>query len=118
MMRYEYCSSKNEIYLKASGVLTADDCIDYFQHLDESGVVDSPALEYVHFTNLESADVSFEGVERVRAAFIAHNHGQKLAKSIFIADSDLSYGIARMIGSALADVFPSFEITKISVAGA
>ena len=112
MMTYEYDKDNSIIHLKASGILVVSDPINYFKDLDNNPDFESKAEEHVYFTDLEDIAFTFTDVMEIRSAFKKYGHGDKVSHVTFFVDSELSYGMARMVTTMLDDVFESYEIVR------
>jgi hypothetical protein len=110
MMTYEYDAENSIIHLKASGVLVVDDPINYFREIDNDPAFRPKAEERIYFTHLDDIKFSFNDIVLIRNAFEQYGHGDKISHGLFIADSDLSYGMARMVMSIFGEVFDRFTV--------
>ncbi len=114
MMTYKYDPIKSIIHLRASGVLVVSDPINYFRKLDEDPTFKPKAEELIYFTNLEDIAFSYHDIVSIRNAFRQYSHRDKISRGIFIVDSDLTFGMARMVSSILEDTFDKFTIERIA----
>lgn len=112
MMTYEYDPATSTIHLHATGVLVAGDPIGYFEALDNDPCFRAPAEELIYFVGLDDIAWTFREVFLIRAAFERFGHGAKISSGKFIVDSDLSYGMARMVVGVFEGVFDSFTIER------
>ena len=112
MMKYEYDPEKGVVELHASGVLVASDPINYFKELDADPNFKPKVEEHVYFTDLEDIQVPYDDFPAIKSAFKSYKHADKLRKVIFYTDSDLSYGVARMILSIFDGEFEEVSIIK------
>lgn len=114
MMTYELEPENALIHLRASGVLVVSDPVNYFKQLDEDQDFKAKAEERIYFTDLEDIAFSYNDIVQIKSAFEKYAHGEKISHGVFIVDSDLSYGMARMVISIFDDVFDKFKIERIS----
>jgi hypothetical protein len=112
MMTYEYDPINSVIHLRASGVLVASDPIEYFRQINEDPSFKPKAEERIYFTNLDDITFSFTDVISIRAAFERYGHGEKISHGVFVVDSDLSFGMARMVVTLFDKVFDNFTIER------
>jgi len=112
MMSYEYDSENNVIHLRASGVLVVSDPVNYFRALDDDPAFKPKAEELIYFTDLDDIKFSYSDTIQIRSAFEMYKHGDKISNGIFIVDSDLSYGMARMVMSVFDGVFNNFTVKR------
>ncbi len=113
MMTYEYDAEANIVHLRASGVLVRDDPISYFHALSQDQELKPQAIERVYFENLEDIAFSYSDICQIRDTFDFLGHGDRFAYTVFITDSDLSYGMARMIISIIEHPTHDFRIERI-----
>lgn len=114
MMTYEYDPDNSVIHLRASGVLVVNDPINYFRQIDEDPTFKPKAEERIYFTDLDDIAFSFNEILLIRDAFERYGHGEKISHGIFIVDSDLSFGMARMVMTIFGDVFDNFTVERKS----
>jgi len=112
MMTYEYDPVRSIIHLRASGVLVASDPINYFRALDKDPAFHPKAEERIYFTNLEDISFTYQDIVAIRKAFEEYGHGDKISHGLFIVDSDLSFGMARMVMAIFDDTFSNFSIER------
>jgi hypothetical protein len=91
----------------------ASDPMNYFREIDEDPTFKPMAEERIYFTNLDDIAFTYHDIVSIRNAFKLYGHGAKISHGIFIADSDLSFGMARMVISILEDTFDKFSIERI-----
>ena len=113
MMTYEFDEENAVIHLRASGTLVASDPINYFQQLDADSEFRPKAEERVYFTELEDIAFSYSDILLIKHAYQQNHHGEKLSRVIFITDSDLSFGMARMVVSIFGEVFEDVAIERL-----
>ena len=113
MMTYQYDPDDNVIHLRASGVLVKDDPIAYFEALNDDTSLKPAAEEKVYFQDLEDIAFTYKDIEEIRAAFDQFNHGDKLSNTVFLFDSDFTYGMARMVIAILEPLGHGFDIERI-----
>ena len=112
MMTYEYDPVNSIIHLHATGTLVASDPIGYFKRIDNDPVFQAPAEELIYFVGLDDIAWKYSDVFAIRDAFESYNHGSKISSGKFIVDSDLSYGMARMVIAVFDRVFEKFVIER------
>ena len=112
MMTYEYDPVNSIIHLHATGILVASDPINYFKRIDNDPVFQPPAEELVYLVGLDDITWRYSDIFRIREAFESYNHGSKISSGKFIVDSDLSYGMARMVIAIFDTVFEKFTIER------
>ncbi len=114
MMTYEYDPHANIIHLRASGVLVKADPLGYFEALSNDATLKPKAEERVYFQDLDDIAFTYRDIEEIRQAFKYHRHDDKLSRTIFLVDSDFTFGMARMIVSILGPTDHDFRIERVS----
>ena len=114
MMSYTYDPEENIIHLRASGVLVRQDPIDYFQAVANDSDIKANAEERVYFMGVENIVFTYLDIEAISEAFEHFKHGEKLSRTVFVVDSDFTFGMARMITAILEPVGHDFRIERVS----
>ena len=112
MMTYEYDAENSVIHLRASGVLTVSDPINYFRQIDEDPLFKPKAAERIYFTNVDDITFSFMDVIAIREAFLKYGHGDKISHGVFVVDSEFTFGMARMVMRIFEGFFDHFTIEQ------
>ena len=112
MMTYEYDSKLNIIHLRAAGVLVRDDPISYFHAIAKDTSIKPGAIERVYFQELDDIAFTYTDIEQIRDTFNHLEHYKRLSYTVFVTDSDLSFGMARMIESVFDHPSHEFRIER------
>ena len=112
MMTYEYDPELNIIHLHATEILVRDDTIAYFHQIAKDTAVKPGAIERVYFQKLVDIAFTYTDIEQIREAFDRLEHSKRLAYTVFITNSDLTYGMARMIVSIFDHPSHEFRIER------
>ena len=113
MMTYDYDPDQNVIHLHASGVLVKEDAISYFKALANDPSIEPNAEEKVYFQDVENIAFTYKDIEEISDAFDYYQHGEKLSHTVFLVDSDFTYGMARMIISIFEPKRHDFRIERV-----
>ena len=113
MMIYTYDPDDNVIHLRASGVLVKQDPISYFKSLANDPDLKPQAEERVYFQDLENIAFTYLDIEEIVDAFEHYKHGEKLSGTVFLVDSDFTFGMARMIVSIFEPLGHDFRIVRV-----
>ena len=114
MMTYRYDPEENMIHLQASGTLVRDDPISYFRDVANDTAIKSDAIERVYFQNLDDIAFTYSDILQISAAFDKYQHASRLSYSVFVTDSDFTYGMARMIISIFGYLDHDFRIERVA----
>ena len=112
MMTYDYDPVANVIHLRATGVLVKGDPITYFHAIAKDPSIKPDAIERVYFQNLDDIAFSYSDIESIRDTFGRLEHDKRLAYTVFLVDSDFSYGMARMIKGIFGHPTHEFRIER------
>ncbi len=113
MLTYTYDPEKNIIHLRASGILVKQDPIDYFKAVANDPAIRANAEERVYFQDIENIAFTYMDVEEISEAFVHYKHGEKLSRTVFLVDSDFTFGMARMIISIFEPIGHDFRIERV-----
>ncbi len=114
MMTYEYDAKLNIIHLRAAGVLVRDDPISYFHAIArDTSIKSGTTIERVYFQELDDIAFTYTDIQQIRDTFNHLEHYKQLLYTVFITDSDLTYGMARMIVSIFDHPSHEFIIERV-----
>lgn len=98
-MKIEYYVSQNGLRIETypKGVLDLKSTIDYFGKLQNDKTVKQGAIEIVYFKYVSDFKISYlEGTE-ITKSYQNPKSAQKIKATIFVCETDLAYGIGRML---------------------
>ena len=124
VVEYKYDKQSGIIYVYPGERLCFEDMRRYFQAIGSDETVKSGYVELVHFDQIKSFDMSADQAAQA-SELIKHMVDKKEEKAaVVIANTDLQYGMARMLSIILDDYFPvsivrtkdeaMFEIDKLT----
>jgi hypothetical protein len=98
-MSIEYSVSHNGLRIETfpNGVLDMKDTIDYFARLKNDKNIKQGAIEVVYFRYVTDFKISFLESERITKNYQDPKDSQMIAATIFVCETDLAYGIGRML---------------------
>ena len=114
MMTYSYDAESNTVCVVAEGRVSPDDPIAYFKRVSMDPEIQRGALEIVDLSKVTAADFGYADVSRIRQEFERFCHYRRFAKTVFRANSDLTYGLARMISTLLEPAGHPFDVERVS----
>lgn len=114
MIEYHYSSKENIIYTFPNGMLTAEKALKHFFNLENDSSIAPGATEQVSFQKLEDIKFSHSDTISLRTKYQQVMEKLKLAKLEFIVDSDLSYGMARMVQTVFETLDLEISIKRLN----
>ena len=100
-MTIEYNVSPNGKRIEAfpKGVLDIAKTIEYFDKLQNDARVKPGAVEFVYFKNVTNFKISYSESKEITESYQKPKETQKISETVFICETDLAYGIGRMLQS-------------------
>ncbi|MBU0988274.1 MAG: hypothetical protein KKH68_13585 [Proteobacteria bacterium] len=98
-MTIEYNVSQNgqRIDTFPRGVLDIKETVDYFGRLKNDKKIRQGAVEIVYFKYVTNFKISYTESEKITKSYQEPKAIQMIDKTIFVCETDLSYGIGRML---------------------
>lgn len=98
-MTIEYDIDKEGLKIETfpKGVLDLKETIDYFDRLQKDNRVKHGAIEIVYFKRVTDFQFSFSEGENITRSYQKPELIQKIVVTVFVCETDLAYGIGRML---------------------
>ena len=98
-MTITYTVSQDGLRIKAipKGRLSTRETIDYFNCLKNDKRVKKGAIEIVYFKDVTDFKISFQESENITINYQETKEIKTILSTIFVCESDLAYGIGRML---------------------
>jgi hypothetical protein len=98
-MSIEYTVSQNGLRIDTypEGVLDTKETIDYFGRLKNDKKIKQGAVEIVYFKKVTNFNISYSESENITKSYQEPKALQMIEATIFVCDTDLAYGIGRML---------------------
>lgn len=98
-MSIEYTVSQNGLRIDTypEGVLDTKETIDYFGRLKNDKKIKQGAVEIVYFKKVTNFNISYSESENITISYQEPKALQMIEATIFVCDTDLAYGIGRML---------------------
>jgi hypothetical protein len=96
-LRYEYDQDQNIVNTYPYDELSTLEIADYFIEMIKDDEIRMGFIELVNFENVENFLISYNEAEKIIKAYNALNELKNIRATIFIAERDLHYGMARML---------------------
>ena len=79
------------------GVLDIQKTMDYFARLQNDEIIKPGAIEIVYFKDVTDFKISYLESEEITKNYQTPKNIQKINKTVFVCETDLAYGIGRML---------------------
>ena len=96
-VRYEYDQDQSIVNTYPYGELSTLEIADYFKEMIRDDEIRIGFIEVVHFKDVENFRFSYNEAEYILKAYNALNDEKNVRATIFIAERDMHYGMARML---------------------
>ena len=98
-MSIEYNVSQNGLRIETfpKGVLDIQKTIDYFERLKIDNRIKRGAIEIVNFNKVTDFKISYLESEQITKSYQSPKELQMINATIFLCETDLAYGIGRML---------------------
>ena len=97
MVNYNISADGKRIDTFPKGVLEIKDAMDYFMRLSNDATVTRGAIEIVHFKDVTDFKMSYSEMDTIDKGFQIPKSVQKIDQTIFVCETNLAYGIGRML---------------------
>ena len=85
----------------------------YFDALVEDSSVARDAIEVVRFRNVADFKISFSDCQNIVQAYRNPKNHKRIKATIFVGETDLAYGIARMLQIAFEMEMPEHSVSVV-----
>ena len=111
-MSIEYNVSQNGLRIETfpKGVLETKGTIDYFAKLKNDTRIQKGAVEVVNFKNVTDFQISYLECETIAESFKEPKDIKMINSTVFVCETDLSYGIGRMLNALHEIVNPNHKV--------
>ena len=98
-MSIHYDVSENGLRIDTfpKGVLKIDQVIEYFGNLSNDNRINPGAIEIIHFKDVTDFKITYSESEIIASSFQEPKSLLHIEATIFICESDLAFGIGRML---------------------
>lgn len=114
MVHYQYNLEENHILTYPEGILVVPDVINYFRALMIDDRIRAGAIEIVHFIGLKDIAFTYSGCVQLSETFRKLKKIKGIAETWFIVESNLTFGMARMLQTVFERIDHPIEIKKVS----
>ncbi len=85
------------VYTTPSGVLNIEDTLQYFTELSADKRLKHGCIEIVCFSQVTEFQLTYTESEAITLSYQGPKRERKISSTIFVCESDLAYGIGRML---------------------
>ena len=118
-MSIEYNVSQNGLRIEAfpKGVLDIKETIDYFGRLKNDKKIRHGAIEIVYFKQVTDFKISYSESEKITKSYQEPKSTQMIYATIFVCETDLAYGIGRMLQAFHEITNPEHKVVVVRSEG-
>lgn len=96
-IEYNVSQDGTRINTFPKGVLDIKETIDYFNRITRDSKIKPGAVEVVYFTEVADFKISYVESEKIAQNYQEPKKSLLIDKTIFVCETDLAYGIGRML---------------------
>ncbi len=98
-MTIEYNVTEDGLRIECfpKGILDVNQTVDYFMRLKNDARVKEGSIEIVYFNEVTDFRINFTESEEIAEKYQAAKSQQIIKATLFVCQSDLAYGIGRML---------------------
>ena len=85
------------VYTKPSGVLNTEDTLQYFTEFSVDKRIKNGCIEIVCFSRVTDFQLTYTESEAITLSYHGMKREQRICATVFVCESDLAYGIGRML---------------------
>lgn len=97
MVNYKISADGKRIDAFPKGILQIADAMDYFGRLSQDTMIQQGAVEIVHFKDVTDFKMSYSEMGSIAKGFQVPKSIQNINQTIFVCQTNLAYGIGRML---------------------
>ena len=114
-MTIDYTVSEDgkRINTHVKGILDINTTIDYFGRISNDINIKPGAVEIVDFKDVTDFKISYVESERITRSFKQPKGALLIAKTVFVCENDLAYGIGRMLQTFHNITNPDHDVTVV-----
>ncbi|MCF7822665.1 MAG: hypothetical protein K9N35_00685 [Candidatus Marinimicrobia bacterium] len=114
-MEIEYTVSQDGLNIETfpKGVLDLPKTLEYFDRLQNDSKIKPGAIEIVYFKNVTDFKISFSESKEIPKSYQSLKEIQKIIKTVFVCETDLAYGIGRMLQTFHEQANPNHKVTVV-----
>ena len=112
MFTYTYDAAENTISTSASGVIKTQDVLDLFERYLEDDAIRNGAIENVSLIGAQDLQLFFTDIMRIRTKFKKVVDEKAISHTTLHVETDVEYGIARMVQTLFEEIDHRIEIER------
>ena len=116
-MTIEYKVSQNGLRIETypRGILDVNETINYFARLKNDKNIMKGAIEIVYFKYVTDFKISYSESQKISRSYHEPKALQMIDATIFICETDLAYGIGRMLQTFHEITNPEHKVTVLRI---
>jgi len=114
-MSIEYYVSQDGFRIDTfpKGVLDIKTTADYFNRIKNDERIKQGAVEVVHFKHVTDFKISYKESEKITQIYQDPKNTRSIDKTVFVCETDLAYGIGRMLQTFHDITNPNHEVIVV-----
>ena len=114
-MTIEYTVDQDGLRIETfpKGLLDIQKTMDYFGRLQNDARIKPGAIEIVYFKDVTDFKISSLEIEDITISYQTLNDIHKVNKTVFVCETDLEYGIGRMLQTFHKIANPNYNVTVV-----
>ena len=112
-IEYNVTHNGQRIETFPKGVLDINGTIDYFNLIKVDSRIKQGTIEIVNFKDVNDFKITFSETKKITESYSEPRAIQLIYMTIFICDTELAYGVGRMLETLHSIVNPSHKVVLI-----
>ncbi len=114
-MTIDYSVSRDGLIIETfpRGILDINQTINYFERLINDNRIKQNAIEIVYFEFVTDFKISYVESQKITESYQKPKTTQRILATIFVCESDLAYGIGRMLQTYHSISNPEHNVTVV-----
>ena len=100
---HRYDPKTNIVFTRPTGILSLPDISSYFGEVADNPRVAPGFIEVVFFDDVEDFAFSYTGAEQILTAYRESMIAKHCVRTVFVAQTPVGYGIARMLSAVMRE---------------
>lgn len=110
---YNVCQNGLKIEAFPKGVLDIKTTIEYFGKITNDKRIKQGAIEIVNFKEVSDFQISYLESEKITSSYQEPKSLQKIKATIFVCETDLAFGIGRMLEAVHEIANPNHKVLVV-----
>ena len=112
-IKYDVSQDGFRIDTFPEGILDIEKTADYFNRIKNDVRIKQGAVEVVHFKRVTDFKISYVESEKITQIYQEPKNTRLIDKTVFVCETDLAYGIGRMLQTFHEITNPKYKVTVV-----